>query len=388
MIPVSEPLLAGNELDYVRDCIETGWISSAGKYVTRFEQCWADYCGMRHGVAVSSGTAALQIAVDALRLRPGDEVIMPAFTIISCALAVVRAGAVPVLVDSDPQTYCLDVDQVAAAVTSRTRALMPVHIYGHPADMDPLTELAEKRGLAIIEDAAEAHGCEYLSRRHGGRWLRCGGLGTLSTFSFYANKLVSTGEGGMVLTNSDELAERCRSLRNLCFQPRRFYHEELGYNYRFTNVQAALGLAQAERLTEILDRKRRIAALYDDLLANVSGIKLPPRHDWAAVNYWMYNLVLADDLAVDAMTVATQLEAHGVETRPFFMGLHQQPALRSRGLFTNSRFAVAERLSQRGLCLPSGAGLTDQQVGQVARAVKSVLAAAPARPLAVSQRRA
>jgi perosamine synthetase len=377
MIPVSAPLLAGNELDYLRDCIATGWVSSAGSYVTRFEQAWANYCGMKHGVAVSSGTAALQIAIDALRLGPGDEVIMPAFTIISCALAVVRAGAVPVLVDSDPETYCLDVEQVAAAVTSRTRALMPVHIYGHPADMDPLIELAEQRGLAIIEDAAEAHGCAYLSRRRDCRWVRCGGLGTLSTFSFYANKLVSTGEGGMVLTNSGELAERCRSLRNLCFQQNRFYHEELGYNYRFSNVQAALGLAQTERLNEILDRKRQIGALYDGLLADISGITLPPRRDWAAVNYWMYNLVLADDVPCDAAAVAAQLKARGIETRPFFVGLHQQPALRVRGLFQNVRLPVTERLSRRGLCLPSGPGLTDQQVGKVAHVVKSVLAATP-----------
>jgi perosamine synthetase len=374
MIPVSAPLLAGNELDYVRECIATGWVSSAGSYVTRFEQAWADYCGMKHGVTVSSGTAALQIAIDALRLGPGDEVIMPAFTIISCALAVVRAGAVPVLVDSDPETYCLDVGQVAAALTSRTRALMPVHIYGHPADMDPLIDLAEQHGLAIIEDAAEAHGCEYLSRRRQHKWMRCGGLGTLSTFSFYANKLVSTGEGGMVLTNSDELAERCRSLRNLCFQQHRFYHEELGYNYRFSNVQAALGLAQTERLNKTLDRKRQIGELYNDLLADVREITLPPRHDWAAVNYWMYNIVLVDDPPSEAVVLAAQLKRRGIETRPFFIGLHQQPALRRRGLFEKVRLPVAERLSRRGLCLPSGPGLTDQQVSEVAQAVKSALA--------------
>jgi perosamine synthetase len=374
MIPISAPLFAGNELDYVRDCIATGWVSSAGRYVTRFERAWADYCGMKHGVAVSSGTAALQVAVDALRLGPGDEVIMPAFTIMSCALAVVRAGAVPVLVDSDPQTYCLDVDQVAAAVTSRTRALMPVHIYGHPADMDPLMELAEQHDLAIIEDAAEAHGCEYLSRRNGCRRVRCGGLGTLSTFSFYANKLVSTGEGGMVLTNSDQLAERCRSLRNLCFQQPRFYHEELGYNYRLSNVQAALGLAQTERLNEVLDRKRRIGALYSGLFADVAGVNLPPRHDWASVNYWMYNIVLADDLAIEASAVAAQLKGRGIETRPFFVGLHWQPALRARGLFENVRLPVTEHLSRRGLCLPSGPALTDQQVAEVATTLKSVLA--------------
>jgi perosamine synthetase len=228
MIPVSESLLAGNELDYLRDCIVSGWISSAGKYIERFEQGWADYCGMKHGVAVSSGTAALQIAVDALRLEPGDEVIVPSFTVISCCLAVMRAGAKVVLVDSDPDTYCMDVGQAAAAITSRTRAIMPVHIYGHPVDMDPLLDLAERHSLAIIEDAAQAHGCEYFGRRRGlGAWHRCGSLGTLSTFSFYANKSITTGEGGMVLTDSDTLAERCRSLRNLCFGWRRFSHPVL-----------------------------------------------------------------------------------------------------------------------------------------------------------------
>jgi perosamine synthetase len=383
MIPVSEPLLAGNELEYVHDCIAGGWISSAGQYVTRFEERWADYCGMKHGIAVSSGSAALQVAVDALQLGPGDEVIMPAFTIISCALAVVRAGAVPVLVDSDSHTYCMDVDQVSSAITSRTRALMPVHIYGHPVDMDPLIELANRYGLAIIEDAAEAHGCEYLSRLRGSAWHRCGGLGTLSTFSFYANKPVTTGEGGMVLTNSDELAERCRSLRNLCFQKRRFYHEGLGYNYRLSNMQAALGVAQIECLADVLDRKRRTGALYDSLLTDVDGIKLPPHREWSLINYFMYNLVFAGDWPADADFIATQLRAQGVETRPFFLGLHQQPALRARGLFDGLRFPVAERLSRRGLCLPSGAGLTEQQVGQVVRAVKDVLAMTRDRPLSV-----
>src|SRR5437764_7886780 len=259
MIPVGEPLLAGNELEYVRDCIATGWISSAGAYVPRFERDWADYCGAKHGVAVASGTAALQLAVDALRLGPGDEVILPSFTIISCALAVVRAGATPVVVDCDPATYTIDPEAVAAAITPRTRAIMPVHLYGHPADMDPLLELADRHGLAIIEDAAEAHGVEYLSRRGAGReWRRCGGFGTLAAFSFYANKLVTTGEGGMVLTDSDALAERCRSLRDLCFQPRRFEHAELGYNYRLTNLQAAIGVAQVERMAQTLAAKRRL----------------------------------------------------------------------------------------------------------------------------------
>ena len=221
MIPVNEPVLGEKELEYATQCIRTGWISSAGSFIEQFESDWAAFCDMKYGVAVSNGTVALQVAVDCLNLAAGDEVIMPSFTIISCAQAVTQAGGVPVLVDSDPRTWCMDVSQVAARITTRTRAIMPVHIYGHPVDMDPLLGLAEKHGLAIIEDAAEVHGAEYLSRREAKpAWRRCGGMSDLSTFSFYANKLVTTGEGGMVLTNDARLADRARSLRNLCFRVR------------------------------------------------------------------------------------------------------------------------------------------------------------------------
>ncbi len=374
MIPVCEPLLAGNEFSYVRDCVATGWISSAGEYIERFERSWADYCGMNHGIAVSSGTAALQIAVDSLRLGPDDEVIMPSFTVISCALAVVRAGATPVVVDCDPETYCIDVDQVSAAITPRTRAIMPVHLYGHPVDMDPLMDLAERHGLAIIEDAAQAHGCEYLSRRCGiDEWRRCGGLGTLSIFSFYANKLVTTGEGGMVLTNDAALAGRCRSLRNLCHQSRRFHHAELGYNYRLTNIQAAIGLGQIERMSEILWRKRDIGAKYDALLSPVAAIKLPSQRERARVNYWMYAVVLRDHVEMDALVFAARLKEKGVDTRPFFLGMHEQPVLRARGLFAGLRLPVTERLHRRGLYLPSGLTLTNAQIEIVVGAVKDIL---------------
>jgi perosamine synthetase len=374
MIPVSEPLLAGNEFAYVRDCFESGWISSAGSYIERFEQSWADYCGMKHGIAVSNGTTALQVAVDALRLGPGDEIIMPSFTIVSCALAAVRAGATPVLVDCDPATWCMDVTQVADAITPRTRALMPVHIYGHPVDMDPLWELAERHELAIIEDAAEAHGCEYFSRR-GGRnsWQRCGSLSTISIFSFFANKLVTTGEGGMVLTNSDALAERCQSLRNLCFESRRFHHEELGYNYRLTNLQAAIGVAQVERMAEILALKRRNGALYDTLLAEIPGVTLQAKRDWARVNYWMYGIVLGDGVAIDAFELASRLKGRGIETRPFFKGMHEQPVFHKRGLFAGMRLPVTERLYRRGLYVPSGMTLTEAQIEIVVKAVKGAL---------------
>lgn len=301
---------------------------------------------------------------------------MPTFTIISCATAVLYCGAVPVLVDADPETWCLDVGQLEARVTSRTRAIMPVHIYGHPVDMDPVLELSERRGLAVVEDAAEAHGAEYRTRRGRGEsaWRRCGSFGELSCFSFYANKLVTTGEGGMVLTDDAELAARLRSLRNLSFEPgRRFVHEELGFNFRLTNLQAALGVAQIERMNETVARKRAIGRRYTDLLGTIGGLQLPPEHEWARNVYWMYGLVLDDDVPLDAAGLAEELRRRGIETRPFFLGLHEQPALQRRGLFAGARFPVAERLARRGLYLPSGAGLTDAQVEQVAEAVGEAL---------------
>jgi perosamine synthetase len=249
MIPVSEPLLTGAEAKYVDDCIRTGWVSSEGRYLSAFEEAWAKYCGAEYGIAVSNGTTALQIAVAALDLEPGSEIILPSFTIISCSLAIIEAGCIPVLVDVDPETWGLDLDQTEAKITARTRAIMPVHMFGHPVDMPRLMEIACRHGLKVIEDAAEAHGAEV-----GGR--RVGGIGDLATFSFYANKIITTGEGGMVLTSDAELAGRLKSHRNLCFRPeRRFYHTELGHNYRLTNVQAAIGLAQLERIDIHLTHK-------------------------------------------------------------------------------------------------------------------------------------
>ena len=244
-IPVNEPALDENAFKYVEECLKTGWISSSGKFIQAFEQKWAQYCGMDYGVAVCNGTAALEAAMACLDLQPGDEVILPTFTIISCALAVIEAGATPVLVDSNPRTWCMDVQQAAEKISPRTRAIMPVHIYGHPVEMQPILELAEKHGLSIIEDAAEAHGAEYKGRK-------AGSFGDMSCFSFYANKIITTGEGGMVLTKSAALAERLRSQRNLCFrEDRRFFHTELGHNYRMTNIQAAIGISQLETIEPV-----------------------------------------------------------------------------------------------------------------------------------------
>ena len=368
MIPVNEPLLDGNELKYLAECINTGWISSAGRFIEEFEQGWARYVGMDHGVSVANGTVALELAMAALNLPPQSEVILPSFTIISCAQAVIRAGCVPVAVDCEPDTWCLDAEQAARAVTPRTKAVMPVHIYGHPVDMDPLKELAQRHGLVIVEDAAEAHGAKY-------KGVSCGGLGHVSCFSFYANKIVTTGEGGMVLTSDPKLAQRLRYMRNLCFNEKtRFWHEDLGFNYRLTNLQAAVGLAQMERIEKFLAGKREMAKAYNEGLKDLP-LQLPVQKTWAENVYWMYGVVLDDAVAFEAKELADRLAEQGVQTRPFFRGLHEQPVLRRMGFFNNLKLPVTERISRRGLYLPSGQALTEEQINRVIGAVRRALKA-------------
>ena len=376
MIPVNEPKIGAREHDYVLECLQSGWISSAGKFIRTFESSWAEYCGRQHGVVTSSGTTALQTAIACLNLEAGDEVIMPTFTIISCALAVLYNGGVPVLVDTDPDTWCMDISQVAARITTRTRAIMPVHIYGHPVDMDPLMALAEEHDLALIEDAAEAHGAQYLRGRAGkqAEWVRCGSMGTVSIFSFYANKLITTGEGGMLLCDDPEVAANARSLRNLCFQTeRRFHHEKLGYNFRLTNMQAALGLAQTERIAETVARKRWMGKAYTERLSNIPGLQIPVERPWARQVYWMYGVVLDREHDLSAHEFAALLRERGVDTRPFFLGMHAQPALQKRGFFRDESYPVADHLARQGLYLPSGLGLSEAQLEQVCTAVRETL---------------
>lgn len=371
MIPVNEPLLGERELRYVTDAVRTGWISSAGTYLDRFEAAWAKECDRKFGIAVSNGTVALQLAVACFRFPPGSEIIMPSFTIISCALAAIYNGCTPVFVDCDPETYCLDVPQVESRITDRTRAIMPVHIYGHPVEMEPLSRLADAHGLVVIEDAAEAHGAECLVSE---RWKPCGSFGAISTFSFYGNKLVTTGEGGMLVTDDDELAEAARSLRNLAFIPeRRFVHEELGFNFRMTNVQAAMGLAQVERFEEIVAKKRWMAGAYAAALHDLPFLQLPQEKEWARSVYWMYAVLLDEDAPFDAHSFAWRLRERGIDTRPFFAGLHQQPALRAKGISVSQDFPVTDAISKRGLYLPSGLTLTEDDVRTVAQAVREVV---------------
>lgn len=376
-VPVNEPALADADFAALSDAFKSGWISSAGRYVDEFEESWAAYCGQKHGIAVSNGTTALQVAVEAAGIGAGDEVILPSYTIISCASAVVRAGGVPVLVDCDPDTFGMDVSAIAARITPRTRAIMIVHMFGHPVDMDPVMALAERHGLIVIEDAAEVHGARYLSGRDGNapRWQTCGGIGHISTFSFFANKLITTGEGGMVLTSDDRMAERSRSLRNLCFRSdRRFLHTEHGYQYRLTNLQAAVGVNQVKRIEDIVDRKRRIAADYTVRLADIPGIQLPVERDWAKSVFWVYSILLGQERELDAVALAADLRARGVETRPFFLGMHEQPVFHDLGLFKDEHYPVTERIARKGLYIPSGLGLTDVQMDIVSDAVHAALA--------------
>jgi len=363
MIPVAEPLLDERALANVQEAVRSGWISSEGRFIAEFERRWAEYCGASHGVAVCNGTVALELAMAALALPPGSEVILPSFTIISCVAAVLRCGCRPVLVDCEPDTWCLDVAEVERKITGKTRAIMPVHIYGHMAEMNPLMDLARRFELTVIEDAAEAHGAEYYGRR-------AGGIGVMGCFSFYANKIVTTGEGGMVVTNDTKLAERARSLRNLCFgRDQRFRHAELGYNFRMTNLQAALGLAQIERIDEHVVRKRRMAALYGERLRKIGRLQLPVERPNVKNVYWMYGVVLEDAVPMDAAALAARLAQHGVGTRPFFLGMHEQPVLHEHGLFAGENYPVTERLARRGLYLPSGLGLGEKEIDTVCEAV-------------------
>lgn len=371
---MNEPSIGSRERELVAACLESGWLTS-GTHVEQLEGGWSTYCGRSEGVALSNGTAALQVAFRLLDLEPGDEVVMPTFTIMSCALAVVYNGGVPVLVDSDPGTFCMDVNEVEAKITDRTRAILAVDMYGHPADMDRLMAIAARNGIEIIEDAAEAHGAEHLTGRKDGpgSWRKCGSFGRMSVFSFYANKLITTGEGGMIVTDDAGVAQRARTLRNLAFsRERRFLHDELGFNFRLTDVQAAIGVAQIDRIDEIVARKRAIAARYSEALTGILGLQLPVERPWARSVFWMYAVVVNPETELTASDVARSLEAAGIETRPFFLGMHAQPPLRERGLFDGERYPVADRLARDGFYLPSGLTLSDNQVDQVSEAVAGV----------------
>ena len=361
VIPVAEPCLEGNELRYVTECLESNWISSAGPFVRRFEERFAAAMGCEFGISCCSGTTALHLALAALGIGEDDEVILPTFTMVATASAVHYVGATPVLVDAEPDTWNLDVGQVEAKITPRTRAILVVHVYGHPADMDAILEIARRHDLYVVEDAAEAHGAEYQGRP-------VGSLGDVACFSFYANKIITTGEGGMLTTNNRELAATARCLRDHAFSnDRHFWHEYLGFSYRMTSLQAAVGLAQTEHLAELTEQRRKNAALYRESLGGVPGLSLPGERPGVRSVFWMYGLLVEDEFGRSRDDLRNLLARQGIETRTFFVPIHLQPVH-----FTDydaTRYPVADALCRKGMYLPSSSALTEEELHCVAEAV-------------------
>ena len=371
-VPVNTPVFNGNEKKYLMDCIDTGWISSAGAYIERFEEGMAQFVGQKYGVAVSNGTTALEAAVLALNLPKGSEVILPDFTIISCVGAIVKAGLIPVPVDCTADTWNLDVSKVEEKITDKTKAIMVVHIYGLPVDMDPIWALAKKYNLKIIEDAAEAHGLTY-------RGKQCGGLGDINIFSFFPNKHITTGEGGMVLTSDENYYQRAKDVRNLFFDPeRRYIHEEFGSNFRMTNMQAAIGLAQLEQIEKTVLRKREIGTYYQEALSGIESIQLPvPQTEYAENIYWVFGIVLRDPKQL-ADELMRKLGEKGIGTRHFFYPLHKQPALIKEECckdeyLDDKQFGNANFISEHGFYIPSGLGLTFEEQRYVVEEIKKIL---------------
>jgi perosamine synthetase len=373
MIPVNEPAIGREELAQVTACVKSGWISSQGKFLKELEDEFARYCGVRYGISTTNGTAALHLALAALSIGAGDEVLVPTFTMAATAFSVCYCGARPIFIDSEPETFSIDANRVSDYLRRqekkgalKVKAIIPVHLYGHPVDMDPLLEIARRYSLAVVEDAAEVHGAEYKGKK-------CGGLGDMGCFSFYANKLITTGEGGMVVTDNPRLADRARRLKDLAHDPRkRFLHTELGFNYRMTNVQAALGIAQLKKIERHIQQKRWMAGEYGRRLLNIPGLTLPGEKSWAKNVYWMYGLLVEPEFGLTRDQLMEFLKKNGVDTRSFFIPMHLQPVF-SQGRLKAKKggpFPVAEQIARKGLYLPSGLTLTETQIQQVCRQMK------------------
>jgi len=338
-------------------------LSSKGFYVTEFENKFSEFCGSKHGVATSSGTTALHLSLTALGIGRNDEVIIPSLTMIASANPVIFAGATPVFVDSESETWNIDVSKIEEKITQKTKAIMPVHIYGHPVDMDPLLDIAKKHNLWVIEDAAEAHGAEYKGKR-------AGSLGDVGCFSFYTNKIITTGEGGMVTTDNDEIFDRLVDLRDLAHsKEQRYLHYEIGFNYRLTNLQAGVGLAQMKKIDGYIVARREHARIYNSILKDVDGIKLPPEADNVKNVYWLYSILVEDDFGIKRDDLEIELYKKGIETRPFFIPMHKQPVFQKMGFITGE-FPIADELGKKGICLPSSSSLKEKQIKYVCDSIK------------------
>lgn len=377
-ISVNEPIISKNARKYLLECLKSGWVSSHGPFIERFEKEFAKYIGVKYAVTTTNGTAALHLALAALGVGKGDEVIVPDLTIISCALAVIYTGAVPVFVDVDPSTGNIDSGKIEEKLTSRTKAIMVVHLYGHPADMSAIVKIVKKHRLLLVEDAAQAHGAQVqiqnskVKSSENLEWKKVGGIGVAGCFSFYANKIVTSGEGGMVVTNRRQVYEKLKLLKDLAHHPKkRFKHMHLGFNYRMTNLQAALGLAQLENVDKYVAKKRWMAQEYKRQLEDVGWLELPQEVEWAQSVYWMYAVKITQKSKVKSQNLRNKLSQLGIDTRGFFYPMHSQPVLKKMGLVkTKDRFPVSSDLSKRGFYLPSGLAITKEQIGFVSDAVK------------------
>lgn len=366
-IPVCEPYLNGNELRYVTDAVSTGWISSSGSYVKGFEEKFADYCGVKYAVAVCNGTVALHLALRALEIGEGDEVIIPSFTMIASAFAVCYTGAKPVFVDADAKTWNIDFNRIEEKITQKTKAIMPVHIFGNPCEMDSINQLARKHNLYVVEDAAEAHGAEY-------KGDKVGSLSDVSAFSFFANKNLTAGEGGVVVTNNEQIYNQARYFKNMCFPldaPRNYRHKDIGYNYRMSNLHAAIALAQTENADQYRDMRIRNGLLYQKHLSGVKGITLQQQTVDSTSVYWM-NAILLDDkqFRVSRDELIAELRDQNIDTRLLFSGMHVQEALKKYGADCSGSYDITDNLTRNGLYLPSASNLTEEQITYICDCIK------------------
>lgn len=363
--PIATPILNGNETKYVLDCLNTTWISSNGPYLDQFEQQFAAFCQSKHAIACSNGTTALHLALLAHGVELGDEVIVPTLTFVATANAVTYCGAVPVFVDIEADTWNMDIRAIEQKITSRTKGIIAVHLYGHPADMDPIMELAHKYNLFVIEDAAEAIGAQYKGRM-------AGALGHTATFSLFGNKVITTGEGGIVTTNNEAIAEKIRLLRGQGIDKnKKYWHPIIGYNYRMTNIQAAIGCAQLEKIEWHIRERIRVAMHYYDYLKHDSRLTLPVQRIWAKNVFWMFSIVLNGYSEQQRDHVMQQLKEQGIETRPFFYPMHILPPYRDGQLY--EEYPIANRIASQGMNLPSHGELTKQDIQYICQSLQDIL---------------
>lgn len=369
-IPVCRPWLPGNEKKYVLDAIETNWISSSGKYIEKFEEEFSKFCGVNYGVSCTNGFAALHLACMTIGLKKGDEVIVPTFTMSAPVNAVILTGAKPVLVDADKDTYCIDANKIEEKINKKTKAIIAVHIYGHPSSMDKILNIAKKYNLKVIEDAAEAHGAEYKGKK-------VGSIGDIGCFSFYANKPLTTGEGGMAITNNLIYYEKMKKLRNYAFEHLRFLHKDFGVNYRMSNLHAAIGLAQTENAEMLVNARKKTGEKYNKLLKNIKGIIIPVEKENCKNVYWMYGIVLSDEIKQSREEIVKKLKENGIETRDFFIPMHKQPVFLEKKIENvpdcNGYFPISEKIGKKGFYLPSSSDLTDEEIEYICKKLREIL---------------